>query len=68
MLIKEIDYGDIFSQKLMEYIEFSCENFTQKFQVEVYTALNNINGKKQAKNVNVDEILLGGGSLGQGNL
>lgn len=59
MLIKEIDYGDIFSQKVMEYIMFSCENYTQKFSVDVYTALNNKNGKKKTEYVSLDEILLG---------
>lgn len=63
LLIKEIDYGDIFSQKIIDYILFACENYSQKFSVDVYTALNNKNGKKATQWVSIDEILIGWGSL-----
>lgn len=59
LLIKEIDYGDIFSQKIIDYILFACENYSQKFSVDVYTALNNKNGKKATQWVSTDEIIIG---------
>lgn len=68
ILIKEIDYWDIFSQKILEYIQFSCENFTQEFRVDVYTALNNINWKKSTQKISLDAIAVWWGALWEWNL
>jgi len=68
LLIKEIDLADIFSQKIIDAIYFSCENYEQQFLVDVYTAYNNKNGKKLTKTISIDEIIVWGGALGENTL
>ncbi len=54
--LKEIDLSDIFSMKTLSQIYVSFENYTQEISIDIYMAINRINGKKRRQNMSTIEI------------
>jgi len=60
---KEIDLGDIFSQKVLKNVYIAFENYSQSLYMDVAMGLNRKNANKARQSIDINEVPVAWGTL-----
>lgn len=60
---KEIDLGDIFSQKVLKQVYIAFENYSQSLYLDIAMGINRKNANKARSSIDINEVPVAGGTL-----